>query len=63
MTMRRQARQAPSNQGSNYLQVSMTTEIAAIYSLSQQTRGASNTLPHYPRALHKLILFFIYDVK
>jgi hypothetical protein len=57
MKMRRQARQAPSKQGSNYLQVSTTTKIAAIYSLSQQTRGASNTLPHYPRALYKLIYF------
>jgi hypothetical protein len=57
MKMRRQARQAPSKQGSNYLQVSTTTKIAAIYSLSQQTRGASNTLPV------QIDLFFIYDVK
>ena len=39
-----------------YFQVPRSAYVAAVDGLSQQTRGASNTLPHYPRTLK---IFFL----
>jgi hypothetical protein len=41
-----------------YLQVPMASYIATVDSFPQQTRGAANALPHYPRTLKNAFSFF-----
>jgi hypothetical protein len=42
-----------------YLQVPMASYIATVDSFPQQTRGAANALPHYPRTLKNAFSFFL----
>jgi hypothetical protein len=46
-----------------YLQVSMASYIATVYNFPQQTRGAANALPHYPRTLKNAFSFWGFKMK